>query len=127
VGNLTARHFNRVVQREFSKQAEEFARSGEMRRKGGLEILPALAEVKPYHHGVDVACGPGFVALVFAKHARKVVGVDLTGDMIGKARDPSHVECSLLGNGGLCSRLAASKSCVKKGSTSLEMWKIGRN
>lgn len=76
----------RIVQREFRKQAEEFSRSQEMREKGGLRILPRLAQVKPTHRVLDVACGPGFVALEFAKHSREVVGVDLTGEMIKKAR-----------------------------------------
>lgn len=81
-----ASRFTRVVQREFSKQAGAFSRSKEMREKGGLQILPGLAEIKPHHHVLDVACGPGFVALEFAKHARRVVGVDLTREMVERAR-----------------------------------------
>jgi ubiquinone/menaquinone biosynthesis C-methylase UbiE len=78
--------FEKVVEREFTKQAERFSRSPAMRRKGGLEILPALAGVERSDRVLDVACGPGFVALEFAKHARGVVGVDLTPEMLKKAR-----------------------------------------
>jgi ubiquinone/menaquinone biosynthesis C-methylase UbiE len=78
--------FGKIVQREFAKQAEKFARSKAMRQKGGLEILPPLAGVKPNHRVLDLACGPGFVALEFSKHAREVVGVDLTAEMLKKAR-----------------------------------------
>lgn len=81
-----AGHFKRVIQREFSKQAEAFSCSREMREKGGLQILPGLAEIKPHHRVLDIACGPGFVALEFAKHGRKVVGVDLTREMVKRAR-----------------------------------------
>ncbi len=58
-----------------------------MREKGGLEILSSLAGVKPSHRVLDIACGPGFVALEFARHACEVVGVDLTAEMLKKARD----------------------------------------
>lgn len=78
--------FGKIVQREFAKQAEKFARSQAMRQKGGLGILPLLAGVKSNHRVLDLACGPGFVALEFAKHAREVVGVDLTVEMLKKAR-----------------------------------------
>ncbi|HEY3304021.1 MAG TPA: class I SAM-dependent methyltransferase [Candidatus Binatia bacterium] len=83
---LRQEHFGKIVQREFTKQAERFSRSQSMRRKGGLEILPPLAGVKRSHRVLDLACGPGFVALEFAKHARQVVGVDLTAEMLRKAR-----------------------------------------
>jgi ubiquinone/menaquinone biosynthesis C-methylase UbiE len=81
-----ARQFGKIVQREFTKQAEQFAKSQSMRQKGGLEILPPLAGVKPNDRVLDLACGPGFVALEFARHAREVVGVDLTAEMLKKAR-----------------------------------------
>jgi ubiquinone/menaquinone biosynthesis C-methylase UbiE len=81
-----AQKFAKLVEREFTKQAEQFSRSASMRQKGGLEILPPLAGVKPSHRVLDLACGPGFVALEFAKHAREVVGVDLTPEMLKKAR-----------------------------------------
>jgi ubiquinone/menaquinone biosynthesis C-methylase UbiE len=83
---LQQKHFGKIVQREFTKQAEQFSRSQSMRQKGGLEILPPLAGVKPNHRVLDLACGPGFVALEFARHAREVVGVDLTAEMLKKAR-----------------------------------------
>jgi ubiquinone/menaquinone biosynthesis C-methylase UbiE len=87
---LQQKHFGKIIQREFGKQAEQFSRSQSMRQKGGLEILPRLAGVKPFHRVLDLACGPGFVALEFAKHAREVVGVDLTAEMLKKARALAH-------------------------------------
>lgn len=83
---MQQKHFGKIIQREFGKQAEQFSRSQSMRQKGGLEILPRLAGVKGSHRVLDLACGPGFVALEFAKHAREVVGVDLTTEMLKKAR-----------------------------------------
>jgi ubiquinone/menaquinone biosynthesis C-methylase UbiE len=80
------KQFGKIIQREFTKQAEQFAKSQSMRQKGGLEILPPLAGVQPNHLVLDLACGPGFVALEFAKHAREVVGVDLTAEMLKQAR-----------------------------------------
>jgi len=81
-----ARQFEKIVQREFTKQAEQFSKSQSMRQKGGLEILLSLAGVERWHRVLDLACGPGFVALEFAKHAREVPGVDLTAEMLKKAR-----------------------------------------
>lgn len=80
------KQFGKIIQREFAKQADEFSQSQEMREKGGLEILPPLAGVKPHHRVLDIATGPGFVAVEFARHAREVVGVDLTEEMLRKAR-----------------------------------------
>ena len=86
MGFVEPKKFGAIVQREFARQAERFSRSKTMREKGGLAILPPLAGVKPHHRVLDVACGPGFVALEFARHAREVVGVDLTAEMLKKAR-----------------------------------------
>jgi ubiquinone/menaquinone biosynthesis C-methylase UbiE len=82
----SARQFGKIIQREFAKQAEKFSRSRAMREKGGLAILPPLAGVKRFYRVLDLACGPGFVALEFARHAREVVGVDLTAEMLKQAR-----------------------------------------
>jgi ubiquinone/menaquinone biosynthesis C-methylase UbiE len=79
------KHFGKIVQREFTRQAEKFSQSRAMREKGGRKILPLLAGVRPFHRVLDLACGPGFVALEFAKHAREVVGVDLTAEMLNQA------------------------------------------
>ncbi len=89
---MRAKPFEKVIQREFTKQAEQFAKSQSMRQKGGLEILPPLAGVKPNDRVLDLACGPGFVALEFARHAREVVGVDLTAEMLKKARGLAQTE-----------------------------------
>jgi ubiquinone/menaquinone biosynthesis C-methylase UbiE len=86
------KQFGRIIQREFGRQAEAFSQSQAMREKGGLEILPALVGVKPSHRVLDIACGPGFVALEFAKHARQVIGADLTAAMLKKARALAHRE-----------------------------------
>jgi ubiquinone/menaquinone biosynthesis C-methylase UbiE len=81
-----SKRFGEIVQREFTKQAEKFSQSRAMREKGGREILPVLAGVKPFHRVLDIACGPGFVALEFARRVREVVGVDLTSEMLKQAR-----------------------------------------
>ena len=87
-----AKNFSRIVEREFGKQAERFSQSPTMRQKGGLEILPRLIGTKPNHRVLDLACGPGFVALEFAKHANEVIGVDLTAAMLKQARGLARKE-----------------------------------
>ncbi|HEX3321939.1 MAG TPA: class I SAM-dependent methyltransferase [Terriglobales bacterium] len=67
-----------VVQESFTQQAEAYA------------VAPAVADpdriarfveaIAPNSNSrlLDVACGPGFLALAFAKRCRETVGIDLT-------------------------------------------------
>lgn len=47
--------------------------------------MQELARVEPHHRVLDVATGPGFIALRLAKRARHVVGVDLTRALLLRA------------------------------------------
>ncbi len=45
-----------------------------------------LSHVKPSDKVLDVATGPGYVAMLFAEGANEVVGVDLTSAFVSKAQ-----------------------------------------
>jgi ubiquinone/menaquinone biosynthesis C-methylase UbiE len=52
-----------------------------------LAVLQAFAElVGPGGRIVDVGCGTGATTAIFARHGARVVGVDLSPNMIGEAR-----------------------------------------
>src|SRR5690606_30552785 len=48
--------------------------------------LVALADLRPDHHVLDLACGTGDVALLAAERAGHVVGADINPDMLAIAR-----------------------------------------
>jgi len=56
----------------------------------------ALAEVPPRGDIVDVACGPGTLAIEAALTANRVAAIDFSADMIAQLRD--HVAYAKLGN-----------------------------
>jgi ubiquinone/menaquinone biosynthesis C-methylase UbiE len=57
-------------------------------REAWLELLAGLAE-EPPKRVLDVGCGTGFLALMFAQLGHSVTGVDLAGDMLSLARQKS--------------------------------------
>ena len=67
-----------LVRDEFTRQANDYAASPQIRDRKRIERL--VAEVAPDRNArvLDVACGPGHVSLGFAEACREVVGVDLT-------------------------------------------------
>lgn len=67
-----------VVREEFTRQADDYAVAPMIRDTDHIEQL--LRAVKPAADArvLEVATGPGHVAMAFAKVAREVVGVDLT-------------------------------------------------
>jgi ubiquinone/menaquinone biosynthesis C-methylase UbiE len=49
-----------------------------------------LGRVQPHDRVLDVATGPGFIALLFAEHAQHVTGIDLTRALLTKAKAFQH-------------------------------------
>jgi SAM-dependent methyltransferase len=74
------------IRDEFSRQADDFARSPAMT---AAATLGALVELVPPQEGarwLEVACGPGIVSRALAPRVGSVQGVDLTPSMVEKAR-----------------------------------------
>ncbi|MGH7949226.1 MAG: class I SAM-dependent methyltransferase [Candidatus Binataceae bacterium] len=73
----TATH-KKLVRAEFTRQAEEYAAAPGIRDTDHIAKLIAQVAPRPDARVLEVASGPGHVALAFAKVCREVVGLDLT-------------------------------------------------
>jgi ubiquinone/menaquinone biosynthesis C-methylase UbiE len=74
-----------AIQTAFTRQAASYASSERVADPEGRRAFVAYAE-PPFDAVVlDIATGPGFVALAFAERVRAVVGVDITAAMLERA------------------------------------------
>jgi len=67
-----------VVQESFTRQAEVYAVTPTVTDPARIGRLVEAADPAPESRLLEVACGPGFLALAFAGRCREVVGLDLT-------------------------------------------------
>src|SRR5271166_6497050 len=70
-------HKNRVRE-EFTRQANDYAAAPMIRDADHIEKLVSIVAPRPDARVLEIATGPGHVAMAFAKVAREVIGVDLT-------------------------------------------------
>src|SRR6266516_5448206 len=73
-----------VVRREFTRQAETFARSL-MVADLALEDMLDLADLRGDELMLDLAAGTGAVSFIFAPRVRTVIAADLTTAMLAQA------------------------------------------
>lgn len=71
----------------FGRQARLFARSALHRDEERLRRLVDRVAPEAGERGLDVACGPGLVARALAARCARVVGADLTMEMLLQASD----------------------------------------
>jgi ubiquinone/menaquinone biosynthesis C-methylase UbiE len=84
---MSARH-DAVTVEQFTKQAEPFAALHTLRTDAEIvRLMCEAARPRPGAAVLDVACGPGLVALALAESAGHVTGLDLTPAMLDKARE----------------------------------------
>jgi SAM-dependent methyltransferase len=76
----------RVVADAFDGQAARFERAPLQMNAAVLQRLVAFARLPPGSRVVDGGCGPGLVAEAFLEAGHDVVGVDLSAEMIRRAR-----------------------------------------
>ena len=76
---------NELIVEQFSAQAAPFAEYAPHSDAESMRLVREAAGVGADDEVLDVACGPGLVACDFARHARRVTGVDLTPAMIDQA------------------------------------------
>jgi SAM-dependent methyltransferase len=74
------------VRAAFTAQADSYANSAVIAAEETRRRFVTFIGCKPSHRVLDVATGPGFLALLFAERVSKVVGVDLTPAMLEKAK-----------------------------------------
>jgi ubiquinone/menaquinone biosynthesis C-methylase UbiE len=77
---------NQLIQQEFTKQATAYASNPVIIDSDWALRLVQAVQPTPASRVLEVATGPGYVALAFATVAREVVGVDLTDAPLAIAR-----------------------------------------
>jgi ubiquinone/menaquinone biosynthesis C-methylase UbiE len=79
---------NKVVRREFSKQASRFGEKG--LTLSSLDILDWIVDSLPLQEEfrvLDVAAGTGHLTRAISPHVREVVAIDITPEMLARARE----------------------------------------
>ncbi len=67
-----------LIRREFTRQAETYSANASISDPDRIARLVRAVAPGPDDRALEVASGPGYVALAFADICREVVGVDLT-------------------------------------------------
>jgi len=77
---------DRDLQEAFDRQAATFERSPVASDPAALGRLVAFADLPPGSRVFDAGCGPGLVAEAFLRAGHRVLGVDLSEEMIARAQ-----------------------------------------
>jgi len=85
----------------FSRQARAFAQSPLQRDEARLRRLVEYLGPIPGERGLDVACGPGIVANALAARGVRMVGADLTQEMLRHAAETRASSGPPEGDGGI--------------------------
>lgn len=72
---------------QFRRVAERYAKSRAHSDKRFLSRMVAFARPRKGERVLDVATGPGFVGVEFARRGVEVVGTDITMEMLTHARE----------------------------------------
>lgn len=74
------------VRKQFTRTAEVYAQLVQRTQERGLAGLVAISGAVATDRVLDVACGPGFLTMEFAKRCAAVVGFDATDAFVDLAR-----------------------------------------
>ncbi len=77
---------DRALAEAFDGQAERFERAPVQSDQAALARLVAFADLPEGSRVFDAGCGPGLVAEAFLGAGHRVVGIDLSAEMIARAR-----------------------------------------
>ena len=78
-------HLQRV-QQEFTRQASRFASAAAVTHRDLVQRFVAAVPADAGARVLDVACGPGIITAALAPVVREVVALDVTPEMLAKAR-----------------------------------------
>jgi len=81
-----------LIRDRFTRTAEAFGAFSVTYRAQFADRLSEMMNARPDERAVDLACGPGTLALQFVKKVRWVYGVDLTPAMLVRARSTAASE-----------------------------------
>src|SRR5271156_997996 len=91
-GSLSDQELKALVRERFTKTAEVFGDYAVANRAAEAEALARMVSANANDRAVDLACGPGTLALRFAKHVRWVCGLDFTPAILERARQTAARE-----------------------------------
>jgi ubiquinone/menaquinone biosynthesis C-methylase UbiE len=74
----TDTHHEALIRQEFTKQADAYATNPVIASHDRAMQLVQVVQPRPQDRVLEVATGPGYVAMAFATCCREVIGVDLT-------------------------------------------------
>lgn len=92
MATLDEKEQRRLVRERFTRTAEVFGDFAVAARARGAELLARMVGAKGADCAVDLACGPGTLALRFARHVRWICGLDLTPALLERARHSGESE-----------------------------------
>jgi ubiquinone/menaquinone biosynthesis C-methylase UbiE len=81
-----------LVQDRFTRTAEVFGDFAVRERVREAEHLAELVRASARDRALDLCCGPGTLALRFARHVRWIVGLDFTPAILHRARRSAETE-----------------------------------
>lgn len=81
-----------LIRDRFTSTVQAFGDYAVTYRAQFADTLAQLVSAGPSDRVVDLACGPGTLALQFARQVRWVCGVDLTPAMLARARSTAQAE-----------------------------------
>jgi SAM-dependent methyltransferase len=84
---VTASRHDQELAAAFDSQAPLFERSPVSADQASLRRLVAFADLPPGSRLLDAGCGPGLVAEAFLAAGSDVLGVDLSEEMVRRARE----------------------------------------
>jgi ubiquinone/menaquinone biosynthesis C-methylase UbiE len=81
-----------LVREQFTRTAQIFGDYAVASRVAEAECLARMVKAGPADRAIDLACGPGTLALRFARHVRWICGLDLTPAILERARRSAAAE-----------------------------------
>jgi ubiquinone/menaquinone biosynthesis C-methylase UbiE len=81
-----------LIREQFTRTAEVFGDYAVSSRVHEAELLARMVHAGATDRVVDLACGPGTLALRFARHVKWAYGVDLTPAILERARNSAAAE-----------------------------------
>jgi ubiquinone/menaquinone biosynthesis C-methylase UbiE len=76
-----------AIRRQFRRQAEAYVAVPVVTDPEFLSYIVSISGVGKQHQVLDVASGPGFVAMAFAPHCDRVIGIDATDRFVERANN----------------------------------------
>jgi len=81
-----------LIRERFTRTAEVFGDFAVRERVREAESLAAMLQLRGDERAVDLATGPGTLALRFARHVRWICGLDLTPAILKRARNAAQAQ-----------------------------------